>query len=188
MIYFRQKSNLRGRHRDRLSLGQLTYKSNRDGANSIIDSCLPLSQFPTQLFKHLFLQSFSTMRFAQVLSLFTPLLLVSGAAINARAPEADVGGITVFTPPAAETASLHELEKRKPKQTIIIIIIIVRGVAANGAAAFAPATEVETFTSVSTVLPKVTGGIDEFAAFGKGETVTLSSTRSITITTTKEAI
>ena len=127
------------------------------------------------------------MRFAQLLSLFTPLLLVSGAAINARAPEADVGGITVFTPPAAETPSLHELEKRKPKQTIIIIIIIVRGVAANGVAAFAPATEFETFTSTSTVMPKVTGGIEEFGAFGKGETVTLSSTRSITITTTKDA-
>jgi hypothetical protein len=128
------------------------------------------------------------MRFAQFLSFITPLLLVSGAAIGPRAPEAEAAGITVFNAPAAETPSLHELEKRKPKQTIIIIIIIVRGVAANGVAAFAPATEFETFTSTSTVVPKVAGGIDEFAAFGKGGTVTLSSTRSITITTTKDAV
>jgi hypothetical protein len=129
------------------------------------------------------------MQFSQLLGFFGTLLLVSSAAINARSP--DVAGITVFSPPA-ETPSLHALEKRKPKTTIIIIIIVVQGVAANGVAAateFGQGMDFETFTTTSTHVPAVTDVAVEgfFGAVGEDQTVTLSSARSLTLTTTKFA-
>ena len=126
------------------------------------------------------------MRFSQLLGFFGTLLLVSSAAINARSP--DVAAITVFSPPS-ETPYHQGLEKRKPKTTIIIIIIVVQGVAANGVAAateFGQGMVLETFTTTSTHVPDV--AVEGFfGAVGEDQTVTLSSTRSLMLTTTKFA-
>src|SRR5947207_11490537 len=133
------------------------------------------------------------MRFSRVLALFSSLLFVSARVINPRSPRD--AGITAFDLPT-ETPSAHHLEKRKPKETIIIIIIIVRGVAVNGLDGVAPATEfsqetfLETFVSTSTFIP--TGTEDAPGAFATGtedsETVTLFSTRQTTLTTTNFAL
>jgi hypothetical protein len=98
------------------------------------------------------------MRFSTLLALFTPLLLVSGAAINARGPEANA------------------LVKREPTTTIIIIIII-HPMAKIGmpATKFEEIAAFQTVTSTSTYVPAVTGVAEEFA--GEGKTVTLTSTR-----------
>lgn len=124
------------------------------------------------------------MQLSKLLAFLTPLLLVSGAAINARAPhpDADAAGVTVFASPT-DTPSVHALEKRKQKTTIIIIIII-KGAAAMAATGFGQPTGpvgFETYTSTKTVVNAVTGEAkaEGFGGWfgGKGDVITVTSTR-----------